>query len=164
MQASPSSARILIPVGEAASRELITRALHVLSAFANPLIVLLHVIEVPSRTATLDPELYPKEMSDAQRRLAEISEWLTNQGMNVRSKVAVARSVPGGIVTETKNDDYLIVFLMKRPLEKGWRRLFHHSVSQQVVRSADCFVMTAPLELSSGQQKRGANTESPSAS
>jgi nucleotide-binding universal stress UspA family protein len=128
------------------SRELITRVLHVLSAFANPLIVLLHVIEVPSRTATLDPELYPKEIKDAEARLAEISEWLTGQGVSVRSKVAVARGVAEGIITETESDDYLVVFLMKRPVQRGWRRLFNRSVSEQVVRAANCLVMTAPLE------------------
>jgi nucleotide-binding universal stress UspA family protein len=128
------------------SKELITKALHLLSAFASPLIVLLHVIEVPSRTATLDPELYRNEIKDAETRLSEISEWLTSQGVSVRSKVAIARGVAEGIITETESDSYTIVFLMKRRARKGWRRLFNHSVSERVVRSANCLVMTAPLE------------------
>lgn len=128
------------------SKELITKALHLLSAFASPLIVLLHVIEVPSRTATLDPELYRNEIKDAETRLVEISEWLTSQGMSVRSKVAIARGVAEGIITETESDSYAVVFLMKRRVRKGWRRLFNHSVSERVVRSANCLVMTAPLE------------------
>jgi nucleotide-binding universal stress UspA family protein len=128
------------------SKELITKALHLLSTFASPLIVLLHVIEVPSRTATLDPELYRNEIKDAEARLAEVSEWLTGQGISVRSKVAIARGVAEGIITETESDSYTVVFLMKRRVRKGWRRLFNHSVSERVVRSANCLVMTAPLE------------------
>jgi hypothetical protein len=56
------------------SKELITKALHLLSAFKNPPIVLLHVIEVPSRTATLDPEPYLNEIDDAEKRLGALSE------------------------------------------------------------------------------------------
>jgi len=43
------------------------QALHVLSAFKNPNIVLFHVIEVPSRTATLETEPYQDEIGRAQR-------------------------------------------------------------------------------------------------
>ncbi|MGD0177369.1 MAG: universal stress protein [Candidatus Bathyarchaeia archaeon] len=135
-----------MPVGDLVSKELITRALHLLSAFASPLIVLLHVIEVPSRTAALDPEPYRNEIKEAEKRLSEISEWLTNQGMSVRSKVAIARSVAEGILAETESDSYMIVFLMKRRVRGGWARLFNRSVSERVVRSANCLVMTAPLE------------------
>jgi nucleotide-binding universal stress UspA family protein len=128
------------------SKELITRALHLLSAFANPLIVLLHVIEVPSRTAALDPEPYHNEIKAAEGRLGEISEWLTSQGMSVRSKVAVARGVAEGIITETEGDSYMVIFLMKRRVHGRWKRLFNPSVSEKVVRSANCLVVTAPLE------------------
>lgn len=128
------------------SKELITKALHLLSAFKNYPIVLLHVIQVPSRTATLDPEPYLSEINDAEKRLGGLSDWLSHQGLSVRSKVAVARSVADGIVTETENDGYMIVFLMKRRIHSSWKRLFNPSVSERVVRSANCLVMTAPLE------------------
>jgi nucleotide-binding universal stress UspA family protein len=140
------SAKVLIPVGDMISKPLITQALHVLSAFRNPLIVLLSVIEVPSRTSTLDPEPYQNEIKQAEMRLSEVSRWLTDQGIRVHSKIAVARNVAEGIVTETEADDYLVVFLMKRKSRKGWRGLFSRSVSERVVRSANCLVMTAPLE------------------
>jgi len=138
--------RILIPIGDLVSRQLITRALHVLSAFKNPLIVLLHVIEVPSRTGTLDPEPYRNEIDKAERKLKDLSLWLENQGLNAVVKVAVARNVADGIVEETERDGYLLVFLMKRKVRKGWRRHLTRSVSEQIVRSASCLVMTAPLE------------------
>jgi len=128
------------------SKELITRALDLLSAFPSPLIVLLHVIEVPSRTAALDPEPYRNEIKDSEARLNEISEWLRGQGMSVRSKVAIARGAAEGIITETENGNYMIVFLMKRQVRGGWWRLFNRSVSERVIRSANSLVMTAPLE------------------
>jgi nucleotide-binding universal stress UspA family protein len=136
------------------SKDLIMQALHVLSAFRNPLIVLLSVIEVPSRTGTLDPEPYRSEIKQAEVRLSEVSKWLANQGMKVRSKVAVARNVVEGIVSETEMDDYLVVFLMKRRAKKGWKRLFSRSVSERVVRAAECLVMTAPLEQLTRQIER----------
>jgi nucleotide-binding universal stress UspA family protein len=120
--------------------------LHLLSALPSPLIVLLHIIEVPSRTAALDPELYRKEIKDAEERLDELSEWLKGQGMNVRSKAAIARGVAEGIITETESGNYMIVFLMKRRVPGGWRSFFRRSVSEKVVRYANCLVMTAPLE------------------
>lgn len=141
-----SPAKILIPIGDLVSRQLITRALHVLSAFKNPLVVLLHVIEVPSRTATLDPEPYRNEIDRAEKKLKDLSTWLENQDLKAVIKVAVARNVADGIVEETEQDGYLLVFLMKRKVRKGWKRYFTRSVSEQVVRSANCLVMTAPLE------------------
>ena len=133
-------------MGEFVSRQLIMQALHVLSAFKKPNIVLFHVIEVPSRTATLETEPYQEEIKRAESRLSDLSQWLTDQGLSVQVKVAVARNTADGIVEETENDGYLIVFLMKRKPKRGWRRIFTRSVSQRVVRSADCLVLTAPLE------------------
>ena len=138
--------KILIPVGDVVSKQLITQALHILSAFKNPLIVLFHVIEVPSRTATLEPEPYRTEIKKAEQKLTNLSQWLTDQGLKARVKVVVARNVAEGIIDETETEGYLITFLMKRKIAKGWRRLLIRSVSERVVRSANCLVMTAPLE------------------
>jgi APA family basic amino acid/polyamine antiporter len=49
-------------------------------------------------------------------------------------------------IEETEADGYLLVFLMKRRARRGWRGLFTRSVSQRVVRDAECLVLTAPLE------------------
>jgi nucleotide-binding universal stress UspA family protein len=146
MTTKAETAKILIPVGEIVSKELITQALHVLSAFKSPLIVLFHVIEIPSRTATLETEQYEAQIKSAKKRLVDFSTWLTEQGLEVRIKVAIARNTAQGIVDEVNNDGYLVVFLMKRKMGKGWKRLFHRSVSEMVIRSANCLVMIATLE------------------
>ena len=141
-------------MGELVSRQLIMQALHVLSTFKKPIIVLFHVIEVPSRTAPLETEPYQEEIKRAENKLNDLSQWLTGQGLSVEVKVAVARNIADGIVEETENDNYLIVFLMKRKAKRGWRRIFTRSVSQRVVRSADSLVLTAPLEQLSPKRSK----------
>ena len=142
----PPSAKILIPVGRTVSKQLITQALHLFSVLKSPLIVLFTVIEVPSRTATLETEPYRLQINQAEKQLNDLSKWLTTQNLLVRVKVVVARNIAEGIIDETESDDYAAVFMMKRRTRKGWRGLFTRSVSQRVVRGANCFVMTAPLE------------------
>ena len=146
MTTRAETAKILIPVGDIVSKELITKALHLLSTFKSPLIVLFHVIEVPSRTATLETEPYEAQIKSAEKRLVDISTWLTGQGLEVRIKVAIARYIAEGIIDEVDRDGYLVVFLMKRKMAKGWKRLFTRSVSERVIRSANCLVMIATLE------------------
>ena len=138
--------KILIPVGEPVSRKLITQALHVMSTFKNPTIGLFHVVEVPSRTATLEPEPYRIEIDKAEQKLTDLAKWLRKQSLSVRVKVVVARNVVEGIIDETDTGGYFIVFLMKRRFKRGWRQLFKRSVSEKVVRFANSLVLTAPLE------------------
>ncbi|HUK49853.1 MAG TPA: universal stress protein [Terriglobales bacterium] len=138
--------KILIPVGELVSRKLIAQALHVLSAFRNPMVLLFHVIEIPSRTAALETEPYRQEIDEAQKRLNELAEWLRSQSISTQVKVVVARNVPEGITDEADIGEYSIIFLMKRQFRKDWRRLFRRSVSAQVVRDSKCMVLTAPLD------------------
>ena len=142
----PTSAKLLIPVGKSVSKKLIAEALHLLSAFKKPLIVLFNVIEVPSRTAPLETEPYRVQIDQAEKRLNDLAKWLTAQDLTVLVKVVVARNAAEGIVEETEGDDYAAVFMMKRRTRKGWRGLFARSVSQRVVRGANCFVITAPLD------------------
>jgi nucleotide-binding universal stress UspA family protein len=137
---------ILIPVGDIVSKQLINQALHILSAFKNALVVLLRVVEVPSRTAILETEPYQDDIRRAEQRLTNLAKWLTDQGLNVRVKVVVARSIPEGIIEEADTGDYLLVFLMKRRALQGLQRILKRSVTERVVRSANCVVMTAPIE------------------
>lgn len=138
-------AKILIPVGEPVSRKLITQALHVLSAFRNPEVVLFYVVEVPSRTSALDTEPYRDDILVAEKKLNGLAEWLQSQSLAVRVKVVVARNVAEGIIDEAGTGGYLLIFMMKRRFKRGWRDMFKKSVSGQVVRLANCLVLTAPL-------------------
>lgn len=133
-------------MGEPVSRKLITQALHVLSAFKSPTIVLFHVVEVPSRTATLEPEPYRSDLDKAEQKLNDLARWLRNQSLSVRVKVVIARNAAEGIIDETETGGYFIVFLMKRRFRRGWRQMFKRSVSGRVVRYANSLVLTAPFE------------------
>ncbi len=138
--------KILIPIGDPVSRKLITQALHILSAFRHPVIVLFHVVEVPSRTATLDPEPYRNEIQQAEEKLSDLAKWLRSQSLTVRVKVVVARNAAEGIIEETETGGYFVVFLMKRRFRRGWSRVFKRSVTGKVVQYANCLVLTAPLD------------------
>ena len=140
------AAQLLIPVGDTVSKQLITQALHTLSVFRDPTIVLFHVVEVPSRTASLETEQYRSEIVDADTRLADLARWLIDQGFHVKKKVAVARNTVDGILQEIENGNYNVVILLKRRKKKGLRHFLERSVSELVIRSARCFVMTALLE------------------
>jgi nucleotide-binding universal stress UspA family protein len=140
------AAKLLIPVGDTVSKQLITQALHTLSVFRDPTIVLFHVVEVPSRTASLETEQYRSEIVEANTRLADLARWLIDQGFHVKKKVAVARNTVDGILQEIENENYNVVILLKRRKKKGLRHLLERSVSELVIRSARCFVMTALLE------------------
>jgi nucleotide-binding universal stress UspA family protein len=142
----PYTAKILIPIASYIDRERLAKVLHALSVFQNPLIVLLHVIEVPSRTVPLEPFGQEREIALAHSRLSQTSLWLKEQGYESKTKVVIARSIPEGIVTEANLEGYSAVILMKRRTISIWDRLRHRSVSERVIRSAKCMVITILVE------------------
>jgi nucleotide-binding universal stress UspA family protein len=94
----------------------------------------------------LETEPYQDDIKRAEQRLDGLAKWLANQRLKVRVKVVVARSISEGIIEEAETGDYLLVFLMKRRKVRGLQRILRRSVTERVVRSANCVVMTAPLE------------------
>ena len=134
--------KILIPLGPALDKVKIVATLQALSSFRNPLIVLFNVIELPSRTAPLDPAYYDSEFKEAEKKyLFNVARWLDEQGYHVKMKVAVARSVVDGIIEEANSGGYEAVLLLKRRVKKGLLRR-HRSVSEEVSRYVECLVVT----------------------
>jgi nucleotide-binding universal stress UspA family protein len=74
--------------------------------------------------------------------LSPIAEWLKEQGCTSRKKIVVARDVAEAIVNEANAEDYAFVIMTKRHPKKGVRGLFHHSVSERVIRETRCMVLT----------------------
>ncbi len=134
--------RILVPIADRADRGLMTRALYALSAFKDPEIVLFHVVELPSRTVPIEVVSRKEEIALAGEILAPISEWLKEQGYASRKKIVVARDVAEAIVSEANAEDYAFVIMTKRQPKKGIRGLFHHSVSERVIRETKSMVLT----------------------
>ena len=119
-----------------------TRALYALSAFKDPEIVLFHVVEMPSRTVPIEVVSYKEEIALADEVLSPISRWLKEEDFSTRKKIVVARDVAEAIVNEANAEDYAFVIMTKRHPKKGLGGLFHHSVSERVIRETRCMVLT----------------------
>ncbi|MBS7650442.1 MAG: universal stress protein [Candidatus Bathyarchaeia archaeon] len=139
--------KILIPIADFYDEEKITHGLQVLSVFKNPLIVLLHIIEVPSRTQPLNTHPYEKQISEHRKRVEAIAEWLRKQDYEVKVKIALARSVVEGIVTEANTGKYDAVLMLKRRVKKGYLRIFQKSISEAVIRSVEPVVLISLVDL-----------------
>jgi len=137
--------KILVPLGPELDKPKMISALGILSSFKQPLIVLLHVIELPSRTVPLDQAIQESEFKETEEKhVLQVAKWLREQGYNVQTKVAVARSVADGVIEEATNGDYSAVLLLKRRLKKGFLKR-HKSVSEKVSRYVECPVITQLL-------------------
>jgi nucleotide-binding universal stress UspA family protein len=134
--------RILVPIADRADKALMTRALYALSAFKDPEIVLFHVVEMPSRTVPIEVVSYKEEIALADEVLSPISRWLKEEDYSTRKKIVVARDVAEAIVNEANAEDYAFVVMTKRHPKKGIMGLFHHSVSERVIRETRCMVLT----------------------
>jgi nucleotide-binding universal stress UspA family protein len=136
------SVKLLVPIAARADRELMTRALYALSAFKGPEIVLFHVVELPSRTVPIEVISHREEIALANEILSPVAEWLKKEGYSARKKIVVARDISEAIVTEANSEDYAFVVMTKRRPKKGAKGLFHRSVSERVIRSTKCMVLT----------------------
>jgi len=139
--------KILIPIADFYDKEKITHGLQVLSVFKNPLIVLFHIIEVPSRTQSLNTHPYEKQIAEHRRRIEAIAEWLREQDYEVKVKIALARSIVEGIVTEANTGNYDAVLMLKRRVRKGFLRIFQKSISEAVIRSVEPVVLISLVDL-----------------
>ncbi len=137
--------RILIPISQKVDKERVTAALSILYFFRKPLIVLLHIIELPM-TAPLDLSLYPKEEAEARKKLKSVEKWLREQGFEVRTKISAARDATLGIVDEADTGRYNLVILMKRRPPEGLKRLFYKSHTDRVTSKISCLSLILPVE------------------
>lgn len=138
--------KILIPISSFVDRKKIAHALHALSVFKDPIVVLFHVLEVPSRTSPVNTHPFKDEIAEAENRLLQLADWLRSQNYNAVVRVVVARDTVEGIVAEANEGDYSFVLMMKRKIRGGIAKLFHKSTSEAVIRSVKCLVLTTLVE------------------
>ncbi len=131
------SVKLLVPVADYVDRAKLAEALHALSIFKDPLIVLLHVVEVPF-SAPLDPTLQKDEVYKAGQYITPIAEWLREQKYHVKIEIRTARKSAEGIIEEANAGGYSAVLLMKRRPPRGWRRFFHRSDTERVIQDVNC--------------------------
>lgn len=138
--------KILIPIASFVDKEKLLSGLNALTLFRSPLIMLFHVIALPSRTSPLDISAHKEAVSAAENRLKDIAEWLKEQGCQVMVKVVLARNIVEGIVTEANSGNYSVVLMMKRKMRKGLGALLQKSISERVIRSVNCLVLTTLVD------------------
>jgi nucleotide-binding universal stress UspA family protein len=97
---------------------------------------------MPSRTVPIEVVSHKEEIALADEVLSPIAEWLKNEGYVTRKKIVVARDVAEAIVNEANDEDYTFVIMTKRQPKKGIGGLFHHSVSERVIRETKSMVLT----------------------
>ncbi|MEM3754533.1 MAG: universal stress protein [Candidatus Bathyarchaeia archaeon] len=133
--------KILIPISNFIDKDRLVQALHILSKLENPLIVLFHVVEVPSRTVPVNGFILSQEIQKAKEMLNNVSKWLAEQNYEAVTKVIVARNAVEGIVEEANSGNYSLVIMLKRKVKKGLKGLFHKSISEAIIRSVKCLVI-----------------------
>ncbi len=141
--------KLLVPIADYVDKAKLAEALHAISIFKDPLIVLLHVVEVPF-SAPLDPSLQKDEVYKAGQFVTPIAEWLREQNYHVKMQIRTARKSSGGIIEEANSGGYSAVLLMKRRPPKGWRRFFHRSDTERVIQDVNClnivFLVDKPVQ------------------
>jgi len=138
--------KILIPISSFVDREKIAHALHALSVFKDPMVVLFHVVEVPSRTSPVNTHPFKDEIAEAEDRLLPLADWLRSQKYNAVVRVVIARDKVEGIVAEANEGAYSFVLMMKRKIGGRIGKLFHKSTSEAVIRSVRCLVLTTLVD------------------
>ncbi len=136
-----SSAKILVPVSTFVDKARLFKALQALST-KNPLVVLFRLVEIPRQTTPLDPDLWKDDIKEAEDFLAKPAMWLRSEGYRVENKVVTARDSAEGIIAEANNGGYTVVLLTKRRIRSGWGRIFHKSISEEVIRYTNTLVLT----------------------
>ncbi len=148
-----SSTKILVPVSTFVDKVRLFRALQALST-KNPLVVLFRLVEVPRQTTPLDPDLWKDDIKEAEDFLAKPAMWLRAEGYRVENKVVTARDAAEGIIAEANNGGYTVVLLTKRRIRSGWGRIFHKSISEEVIRYTNTLVLTFLAEPQVEEMKR----------
>ena len=148
-----SSTRILVPVFTFIDKRKLFRALQVLSTLKNPLVVLFRVVEVPRQTTPLDPNVWRDDMKMAEDFLTEAASSLQSEGYRVQTKVVTSRKTADGIISEANNGNYTVVLLMKRRITSGWGKIFHKSITEEVIRFTNPLVLTFLAEPELSEKK-----------
>ncbi len=152
-QEEVSSTKILIPISTFVDKRKLFKALQVLSSLKNPLVVLFRVVEVSRQTTPLDPTLWKDDITKAEDFLRESASWLRGEGYKVETKVVTARDRAEGIISEANNGGYMVVLLMKRRIRSGWGKIFHKSISEEVIRFTNPLVLTFLAEPGTEERK-----------
>ncbi|NWF97033.1 MAG: universal stress protein [Candidatus Thorarchaeota archaeon] len=133
--------RVLMPVSGTIEYADMVAALMPLLRFHTKNITLFHVVETPVTTPLESSEL-DKTLAGEETKLKPMADWLTAQGYNVETRIAVARHTVDAIVEETYARGYSLIFMMKRRKRSLSEKLLGRSVTEEVIRRVKTPVVT----------------------
>jgi nucleotide-binding universal stress UspA family protein len=128
-------------------------------------IVLVHVVpfipKLPSDVSMLHEGDYERGLiGDAEQRLADLAAKLKEKGITARTTVGLANDAAMEILRNAEHEHADLIVIATHGMT-GWRRLAFGSVTDKVVRTADCPVLV--LRKSSAAQAEPAAEKSATA-
>lgn len=141
----------LVPLDPSALSERVLEPMAELLQLAGPglkRVTLLHVIEpvlgvgepgLPF-AVPIEPHLFAESQAQAERRLARVGERLREQGFEVEV-VVVTSALAAPAIVETAAERGAQVIAMTTHGQRGLKRVVLGSVTDKVIRSADCPVL-----------------------
>jgi nucleotide-binding universal stress UspA family protein len=134
--------KILIPISNFVDREMLIDALNIFKSLGDISITLFNIVEVSSTTLPINSFLFKREISNERSRIQRLVDWLISQNFNVNLKVSIARSSAEGIIEEANSEGYSFIIMMKRKFRGRFQKLFHKSITEDVIRNTRCMVLT----------------------
>ena len=134
--------KILIPISNFIDREMLMEALNIFKSLGAISITFFNVVEISSTTLPINSSLFEREISNERSRLQRLVDWLISQNFKVNLRVKVSRSSAEGIIEEANSEGYSFIIMMKRKLRGRFEKLFHKSITEEVIRNTKCMVLT----------------------
>jgi nucleotide-binding universal stress UspA family protein len=111
-------------------------------------ILLIHVVpeipKLPETVSLLKEGEYERQLIEtAKKRLDELAENLRREGIRASSSVGVANDTAMEIIRVAESENVDLILIATHGMT-GWRRLAFGSVTDKVVRTADCPVLVLP--------------------
>jgi nucleotide-binding universal stress UspA family protein len=126
-------------------------------------ILLVHVVpaipKLPSAQAFFHEAEYEKQLhDDAQAKLEQIASKISASGVKAECLVGTANDVSGELLRIAEHNDVDLIVIATHGMS-GWRKLAFGSVTEKVVRCAECpvLVMRAQHESESEENTKTAS-------
>lgn len=121
---------------------MLIEALDIFESAREMSITLFNVVEVPSTTLPINSSLFKREIAHQRSRIQPLVSWLNSQNFNATLKVSVSRNAAEGITEEANSEGYSFIIMMKRKFRGRFQKFFHKSITEDVIKSTRCMVLT----------------------
>jgi len=119
--------------------------------------------KLPSRISILDEGEYEQELiKNAEQRLAELAKKVTEKGLSARTSVGLANDAAMEIIRTAEHENVDLIVIATHGMT-GWRRLAFGSVTEKVVRTANCPVLVLRSQHAQEVAETGSKTSAAAA-